>query len=401
MIKAGSRVKFISDTGTGVVRSIKGNIAHVEVDGFEIPAMLSDIVEVTREDENAAIVKIGPSDPKPGRDAKPAAGGKERSADKRTPGKTVEHYGRISLTEEYEDEPVIIRRSWQSVEPVKDVHEKTAEPVIEKAPFEVTDYEVKLAFVPSNNGKADSSDLDAYIINDSSYDLYYNISSWKSGYVQTIKSGLARADSKELVKKYLRSELSEIMTLHISLLPFKATSFVPRGAEDFDLELHPLKFVRQGAFAENDYFDEPALLFTLASSSIDPVRVQPAAVSSGRDNKSLKDFVKDKPSRPAADTANKPGVEIIDLHVENILENTEGMQPGEILKAQIARFTVALDGAVKSGKPSKMVFIHGVGKGKLKYEMKKVLDRQYSKLRYQDASFAEYGYGAIMVFVGK
>ena len=32
MIKAGSRVKFISDTGAGIVRSIKGNIAYVEVE---------------------------------------------------------------------------------------------------------------------------------------------------------------------------------------------------------------------------------------------------------------------------------------------------------------------------------------------------------------------------------
>ena len=65
---------------------------------------------------------------------------------------------------------------------------------------------------------------------------------------------------------------------------------------------------------------------------------------------------------------------------------------------QISRFTIALDGAIR-GKTKKIVFIHGVGNGKLKYEIRKTLDSKYPKLRYQDASFKEYGYGATMVML--
>ncbi len=90
--------------------------------------------------------------------------------------------------------------------------------------------------------------------------------------------------------------------------------------------------------------------------------------------------------------------EVVDLHIEKILEDTEGMSPGEILTAQLSRFTIALDSAVLSGKHGKMVFIHGVGSGKLKYELQKKLKRDYPKLSYQDASFREYGYGAILIF---
>ncbi len=93
---------------------------------------------------------------------------------------------------------------------------------------------------------------------------------------------------------------------------------------------------------------------------------------------------------------NEP--EVIDLHIEEILENTEGMSPGEILSAQLSRFTIALDSAILSGKHGKMIFIHGVGSGKLKYELQKKLKLKYPKLSYQDASFREYGYGAILVF---
>lgn len=93
---------------------------------------------------------------------------------------------------------------------------------------------------------------------------------------------------------------------------------------------------------------------------------------------------------------NEP--EIIDLHADEILDSTAGMTPGEIITAQISRFNIALSLAVKSGSHGKIVFIHGVGSGKLKYELEKELRRNYSKLSYQDASFKEYGYGAIMIF---
>jgi hypothetical protein len=47
----------------------------------------------------------------------------------------------------------------------------------------------------------------------------------------------------------------------------------------------------------------------------------------------------------------------------------------------------------------KIVFIHGVGNGKLKLEIRRSLDRDYPQLKYQDASFQEYGYGATMVIL--
>ncbi|MFI3262441.1 MAG: Smr/MutS family protein [Rikenellaceae bacterium] len=107
----------------------------------------------------------------------------------------------------------------------------------------------------------------------------------------------------------------------------------------------------------------------------------------------------DKPSAPKAKkAAPKNDMEVVDLHAEEILESTAGMTSGEILQAQLTRFNIALSLNVNNGKHGKMVFIHGVGSGKLKYELQRELARKYPKLSYQDASFKEYGYGAIMIF---
>lgn len=395
MIKAGSRVKFVSDTGVGIVRSIKGNMAYVEVeDGFEIPALISDIVEVEIEAENAAIVSIGPSDPKPsGNRAGTSADGSQKKQKATVRG--LNNYGRVSLADDYEDDEPIdlgkLRKSYTKT--AAEQVDRTPAP-IEKAPWEVTDYLVKLLFVPApdNDKPAETADLEAWLVNDSSYTLFYNIArrEQRGDFVRTIDSGTLAADSKQKIKLYRRTELAEISTLHISLLPYKPTAFVPQAVEVFDLELHPLKFVRASNFTDNDYFDAPALEFTLASSdeladTAAPVIPTPVPKAN-----------------PIPHKRSTKDEEVVDLHADAILDSTENLTPGEILQAQLARFTVALEGAVKSGSSAplkRMVFIHGVGKGKLRYEIEKLLKRNYPKLRYQDASFAEYGYGALMIFL--
>lgn len=396
MIKAGSRVKFVSDTGVGIVRSIQGNMAYVEVeDGFEIPALISDIVEVEIEAENAAIVKIGPSDPKPSSSSVHAAHtGETPNRKQRATVRGLNNYGRVSLADDYEDdEPIDLskfRKSFTASVAETEVDATPAAP--EKAPWEVTDYLVKLIFVPmaDTDKPAENADLEAWLVNDSSYTLFYHIARWeqRGDFVRTIDSGMLAADSKQKIRLYRRAELAEISTLHISLLPYKPTAFVPRAVEAFDLELHPLKFVRASAFVENDYFDAPAVEFVLASTDEATNTPVPAAPKT-----------KPQKTTPPPHKPSTKDEEVVDLHAEEILDSTDGMAPGEILKAQLARFTVALDGAVKAGRQKRIVFIHGVGKGKLRYEIEKELKRNYPKLRYQDASFAEYGYGAIMVFL--
>ncbi|MDA3822684.1 MAG: Smr/MutS family protein, partial [Bacteroidales bacterium] len=95
----------------------------------------------------------------------------------------------------------------------------------------------------------------------------------------------------------------------------------------------------------------------------------------------------------------KPAIEEIDLHRENLLDKFTHLSNGEIVAIQIARFRTTLETAILH-RTKKIVFIHGVGNGKLKHEIRNILDTEYrSKARYQDASFKEYGYGATMVLV--
>ena len=71
-----------------------------------------------------------------------------------------------------------------------------------------------------------------------------------------------------------------------------------------------------------------------------------------------------------------------------------GTSPEDLLKVQNKKATILPIAGTR-----KMAFIHGLGNGRLKHEVLKTLDRKYPKLKYQDASFKEYGYGATMVII--
>ena len=79
-----------------------------------------------------------------------------------------------------------------------------------------------------------------------------------------------------------------------------------------------------------------------------------------------------------------------------ILDDFRGLSNSEMLEIQMRKFREELDNAMRKG-VKKIVFIHGVGAGVLKLEIRKELDRMKKKLDYQDASFKEYGYGATLV----
>ncbi len=90
--------------------------------------------------------------------------------------------------------------------------------------------------------------------------------------------------------------------------------------------------------------------------------------------------------------------EIVDLHIGSLVDNENGMTPTDKLSLQMRKFKSELEHAIEK-KLKSIVFIHGVGNGTLKLELRRTLDREYHQYKYQDASFQEYGYGATMVLL--
>lgn len=81
----------------------------------------------------------------------------------------------------------------------------------------------------------------------------------------------------------------------------------------------------------------------------------------------------------------------VDLHIDELLESTSGMDNAAMIIYQLGYFEKCLDEA-RQRNIRRFVVIHGVGKGRLREEIRKLLSAE--GIEHYDASYQKYGYGA-------
>lgn len=86
----------------------------------------------------------------------------------------------------------------------------------------------------------------------------------------------------------------------------------------------------------------------------------------------------------------------VDLHIEELMDDTRGMDNAAMIKYQLQVFQRCLDEA-RLRRLWKFTVIHGIGKGVLKAEVHKLIRDE--GLQFQDASYARYGFGATEVLM--
>ena len=87
----------------------------------------------------------------------------------------------------------------------------------------------------------------------------------------------------------------------------------------------------------------------------------------------------------------------VDLHIEELMDNYKNMSNSEIIQVQLNHVKRKLDKAILTNM-HKIIFIHGVGTGRLKTEIHAILN-SYDGIRFYDASYKKYGYGATEVVI--
>ena len=93
---------------------------------------------------------------------------------------------------------------------------------------------------------------------------------------------------------------------------------------------------------------------------------------------------------------NIPKMEV-DLHIHQLTKSSRGMTNHEMLNLQIDAAKRQLEFAIRK-RIQKVVFIHGVGAGVLKEELKYLFGR-YENIKYYDADYQKYGSGATEIYI--
>lgn len=352
-MKIGDKVRFLSETGGGIVAGFQGNnIVLVEdEDGFQIPVRTNDVVVVGTDDYNIKIDSVGKKDTKKDIENEPA------------------------------DRPVTFR----------------AKPEERKGGDVLSVY---LAFVPIDSREITNTKFETYIVNDSNYYINYSYTSAEGASWHLRSTGEVEPNTKLFIEEFDRETLNTLERVCVQLIAYKRDkTFMSKPPVDAQIRIDTVKFYKLHTFKENDFFEQPALLYTVIEN--DKV-VRPLVIDAKKLKQEMTRKISDdnkKPHvQPARKQQDKDAPIVIDLHASELLETTSGLSAADILNHQLDVFRKTMD-EYKSKTGTKLIFIHGKGEGVLRHAIIHELNYRYKRCPYQDASFQEYGYGATQVTI--
>ena len=379
-MKIGDKVRFLSEVGGGRVSGFQGkDIVLVEdEDGFEIPTSVRDVVVVEQDDY---------------------AMGKMISAKMEAQQKAEEH----AATELHQDSrsiKSILNDHDEQTDMHVDEYDAADREITFRAPVQEREGGNKLsaylAFVPVDIKEITHTRFETYIVNDSNYYIHYSYLV-AEGNAWTLKSvGEVEPNTKLFIEEFGREVLNDMGRIGVQLTAYKKDKpFLLKPAIDVQFRIDPVKFYKLHVFEENDFFVQPSLLFTIVDN--DEV-ARPLVVDSKRLKEQMYKDEKIIAHEGKKKRQKDDGTLVIDLHADELLETTAGMNAADILHYQLDVFKKTMD-ENKKKKGQKIVFIHGKGEGVLRHALVHELNYRYKSCTYQDASFQEYGYGATQVTI--
>ncbi len=355
-IKIGDKVRFLNTTGGGIVRGFNGKdqVLVEDEDGFEVPAWIRECVVVGESPQVH-------SSNKPKTNA--AEMKKQILSTRQNPEKSEE--------------------------------------IIEETP-EGERLNVYLAYLPTDVKAIQQCGYEAYFVNDSNYYLYFNYmsrenNSWTSRY-----HGQVEPNTKIFLEEFEKKVLNQLERICVQLIAFKKDKpFTLKNAISVELHLDTVKFYKLHCFMENDFFDEGAIICPIVRGDIPEREMLISASDLQKAMQQKERKVQHKAPQPHSiikkKEANSSVLEV-DLHIDELLDDTTGMSNADMLNYQLDKFREIMDQYARNT-GQKIIFIHGKGEGVLRKAIEKELNTHYKQHYYQDASFREYGYGATMVTI--
>lgn len=338
-IEIGDKVRFLNEVGEGIVTKIQNNTTYVLIDeGFEVPMNTNQLIIVEKHTKQEFL------------------------------NKEENYYSTETEEREFDEDEVFALTNEQSEPLTNDIY---------------------LAFVHEKDLKDD--ELNLYLINDSENNFTFCLFNHKMNSSEFIDTAHLESGTKLLIKHLTKQEIAQISSYTIQGVLYNPENKKIGKLFNKTIKVNSLYLFNSDYFRENDFFDEPAFLISViqAEKNLENLKLQKIK----DDNEELKNAPK---------LVNKKS-ELVeyDLHISELVDDYKNLTPTEMLNIQLNHFRKKLEEYIITPHIKKVVFIHGVGNGTLKLEIRKILANEYSHYDYQDASYKDYGFGATMVILRK
>ena len=236
-MKIGDRVRFLSEVGGGRVSGFQGkDIVLVEdEDGFDVPMRISEVVVIGEEDYDTRHI--------------------------------IEVRGKKSEVKEMQDK----QSEEEEIEPADKPITFRAKPEERKGGDKLSAY---LAFVPMNVKELMQTRFESYLINDSNYYLRYTLLSAEGTAYSVRATGEVEPNTKAYIEEFGREDLQGLEHLCIQMLAYKRDKyFLLKPPVNVPLRIDGVKFYKLHTFEENDFFEEPALIYTIIENDVQKVKL--------------------------------------------------------------------------------------------------------------------------------
>ncbi len=335
--KPGDKVRFLNEKGEGIVnRIINTTSVEVTIDDFEIPCLVSDLILI--QDETSR-----------------------------------------EITSKAENQQVI---------------QTILEPIIH------SDNNIKegiyIALSPDKPNDIENSNMNVWFINHSPYQTLFTFSLLKSQKLITLEAGSTKAYESILIETIAKKQIESLSNFKIDVLFFDEKEHPYQYPVSEIKKLKVVKLYKENAFEENDFIAEDAYMIPISYlSEFENEKNISFPISD------LSKLLFQKKTITETAKMSKPhnfGNEMeIDIHIEELLEDYNHLSNSEIIKVQLKCFQNALDTAITEHY-RKLIVIHGVGKLRLKQEVRNLLSA-YDNVQVYDASYAKYGFGATEIII--
>lgn len=233
-MKIGDKVRFLSEVGGGRVSGFQGkDIVLVEdEDGFDVPMKINEVVVVGKESyETSRMVEVK------------QRGGQQPKAPKE------------EVETEPADRPVTFR----------------AKPEERKGGDKLSAF---LAFVPMDVKELSQTRFESYFVNDSNYYMRYVYMVAENNSWQVRSMGEVEPNTKEFIEEFGRENLNEIEHACVQIIAYKKDKyFLLKPTVNALVNIDPVKFYKVHTFRENDFFEQPALVYTIIENDVQKVRL--------------------------------------------------------------------------------------------------------------------------------
>lgn len=254
-----------------------------------------------------------------------------------------------------------------------------------------------LAFVPQDQRWLMTGLIDIYIVNHTEYDIVFSLNLLRDNTFVNQEYDVLGPHNKFLIDTIDREDINDWLKGQLQVLFIKEKSEKLISPLNKSFTIKGAKFYQENNFKNIDLLDANAMVVELItmdyqqmisknSDELKDLKVEESPKAIIKQQKSLIQRYKYAPLEAE-----------VDLHISALSDDFRDLKPHEILDEQLLHFNKTLEDAMLH-QYVKIIYIHGIGNGSLKKKLKDEL-RGYEEIEVRDASFQQYGYGAIEVHI--